>query len=582
MWKLLKSFDIHTKKRTEVPGHLQKPTVLNDFFIQTSQSGNNTPDPDTILFYNNNRLRNVDSLEFSLTNEREIYETLMSIKSKAIGEDLISIDMLLYCCPVILPYIAHIFNFCFESQTFPLMWKQSHIIPLPKVNNPGELKDLRPISILCSLSKALEKIIERQIRQHFNTYKILPEHQSGFRPGYSCSTALAKVTDDLFSAIDENKLCVLILLDYSKAFDRINHDLLLAIMHYAGFSQSAVSLLRSYLNGRTQCVVLNSEKSGYSPVKCGVPQGSILGPLLFTLYTFEFYKSISFCTTHFYADDTQMYYSFDEKDSLQACQNINYDLQNLLQISNKFCLDINASKSKAMIFGRTASRIRASNNVKISVDNETICFTNSAKNLGLILDVNLRFSAHVSAIVKKSYCSLKLIYANRHILNKKTKTILCEALVLSHLNYADVVYGPCLLKADARRLQLIQNSCIRLICGLRKRDHVSAKIVEIGWLHTERRRILHCCSFYHKIITTKKPQYLLNKLRFRTDIHNINIRFKNTLTPPQHKTTLYRSSFTYNSAKLYNRIPANLKLLSSDTFSKRLKKLMFCDAAVLG
>lgn len=580
MWKVLKSLDINVKYKTELPNHLLNSTTINNFFIRSSQCGNNIPDPDTLLYYSNNKL-NVDNFEFSHSNDLEIYDTLLSIKSKAVGEDLISIDMLLHCCPIILPYITHIFNYCIECKTFPSIWKRSQIIPLPKVTNPDELKDLRPISILCTLSKAFEKIIERQIRQHLHNHNILPEHQSGFRAGHSCTTALAKVTDDLFSAIDNNQLCILVLLDYSRAFDTISHELLLAVMHYIGFSLNAVALLRSYLIDRSQCVVLKNEKSGFSPVICGVPQGSILGPLLFTLYTFEFCKTVAYCTTHFYADDTQMYYAFEEKDTQQACQNINEDLQSLLKISSNFCLNINATKSKAMLFGRTAARNRVSSDVNISVNNETIDLTDSAKNLGLILDYNLKFSAHVSSIVKKSYCSLKLIYANRHILNRKTKIILCEALVLSHLNYVDVVYGPCLRKTDARRLQLIQNSCVRLICGLRKRDHVSSRLNEIGWLNVEKRRVLHCGKFYHKIITTKTPQYLLNKLRFRTDIHNINIRFKNILTPPQHSTTLYQSSFTYNAAKVYNKIPNDLKQLNVHSFSKELKKLLIRDTAML-
>lgn len=574
IWKHLKDLDVHTKqKNRSIPDSLSNVETINKFFI-TSSNSDLALDAATLNHYTNSTRENIVDFSFKQINDIEIYKTILSFKSKAVGVDNISLSMLLYACPYILPYICHIFNFAIEKGIYPAIWKKSRVIPLPKVTNPEELKDLRPISILCCLSKVFEKIINNQIRVHLDEFNILPTHQSGFRSGHSCTTALLKVTDDIFTAIDQNNLCLLILLDYSKAFDRIKHQLLLAIFHYIGFTEQAKLLIKNYLTQRFQSVILGSSESDFALVENGVPQGSILGPLLFTLYTFQFYEHLRYSHAHFYADDTQIYMSFPETDVQTACTNLNHDLESLVSISTKFCLEINPSKSKVILFGRDAARKRCSNLIRIQVNNKILQQSTHEKNLGLAIDNRLRFSQHVTMITKRAFCNLKLIYNNKSILNKKCKILLCDSLVLSHLNFADCVYGPALNKTDTRRLQLIQNSCIRLICGLGRREHVTKHLKEVEWLNTEQRRILHSCVLFHKIITLQQPSYLYNKIKYRTDVHNINVRRKGHITIPQHSTALFQSSYSYNIARLYNKVPDDMKRLPLFSFKKKLKKML--------
>ena len=157
-------------------------------------------------------------------------------------------------------------------------------------------------------------------------------------------------------------------------------------------------------------------------------------------------------------------------------------------------------------------------------------------------------------------------------MSTNNRALLCMSLVLSQLNYADVVYGPFLSKLENLRLQRIQNSCIRLIFGLRKYDHISAKFKVLKWLNIKQRRDLHICCLLHKILLQKSPPYLLNKLRYRTDVHNINVRNKKLLTIPAHRTSAYHSSFSYFATKYYNKIPAYLKSLSLNKFKKGIKE----------
>lgn len=579
LWKDLKELNIYDNSQNNViPDHLCEVNDINRYFINSQNS--NEPHLDTLDFYNTNIRTRIDTFNFKLISNETVLKHLSTIKTKAAGCDDLNINMIHLCCPYILPFLTHIINSCIEKKYFPQCWKISHIIPMPKLKNITEMKDLRPISILSVLSKLFEKILNEQIREHLNKFHILPALQSGFRPGHSCASALLKVTDDILSAIDKNKLTVLVLLDYSKAFDLINHRLLLAVLHYFGFGADALALLSSYLIGRKQRVLLNSIFSEALEVKSGVPQGSILGPLLFTIYTSNFYSYVNYCEAHYYADDTQLYFSFDISNLDDACSKINADLQSLLLASSNHSLTINPNKSAVMLFGRKSQREQCLYNLHIVIDNEPLNVVDITKNLGLQLDPTLKFSSHITKCLKRAYCNLKLLYGSNYVLDKKSKIILCNSLVLSHFNYLDVVYHSCLTMFDQSRIQRVQNACIRFIFGIRKYQSVSHKLLELKWLNMKERRILHMCCFYHKVITSKTPSYLYSKIAFGDTLHDLNTRYCKRIFVPRHTTAIYKSSFSYSICKYYNAIPDNLKKLHSDSFKIHLNKA-FLDKTLL-
>ena len=569
-WKELYDLNVHSKPNNSlIPMNLANANEINNFF---STYVANTKNPDLNLL--NHYLQNIESsllnsFEFSFASTNLIEKLITESKSNATGDDGINSTLLKLCCPTIIPYITHIINSCLEQCVYPSAWKKAIIRPLCKVNNPSELCHLRPISILSAISKLLEKIMDKQIRQHLHNHSMLPNTQSGFRPGYSCTTALSNIIDDVLRASDRGDLTVLILLDYSKAFDTINHELLLAILKHIGFGESALRLMKSYLSNRFQKVVLDNQTSNELPVRSGVPQGSVLGPLLYIIYTYSFRNVIQFCCTHFFADDSQLYYSFNFKTVQLANHLINSDLQQLIKLSVAHDLNINPNKSVVMLFGNDRERQLAIQTLDIRINNERLTVKETARNLGLIIDSSLRFKLHVSNLIRMAYNNLKMIYKSRHLLNRRIKTCLCESLVLSHFNYCDSIYGPCLDYVTSKRIQTVQNACLRLIFGIQKGNHVSHKLGELEWLNMSNRRKLHAACLYHKVITTKTPPYLYNKISFRTDIHNINIRFKGAITPPLHKTTLFERSFTYNVAKIYNSLTSSMKNFKNQTFKKK-------------
>lgn len=304
-------------------------------------------------------------------------------------------------------------------------------------------------------------------------------------------------------------------------------------------------------------------------------KSEILGPLFFSIYTSQLLTHISNCNIHLYADDTQLYYSFPPQVINDACNVVNNDLDTFVSAAKDHCLVINSSKSKVLLFGSKLNCQRISNNVNIIVNDAKLEVVANAKNLGVIMDTELRFEKHINTVLQKAYSSLKMIYGIRHFLPFHVKKLLCETLILSLFNYADVLYGPCLAQKYKFKIQKIQNCCLRLIFGIQRRRRIAHKLKEIGWLNMERRRTLHSACLYHRIIFSRKPPYLHRKITFRTDIHNLNIRNRGLLTVPQFKLELFRRSFRYQICSVYNGLPQIIKDKTFSGFKKSLREFLF-------
>lgn len=570
-WKALETLNIKNKMKNNLPEDLKLPEDINNSFIQVAANAPPVCQELLQFFENNNFSNNSEQFKFVNTTNMHVEKIISKIKSNAKGADDISITMIKYCIPYITDHITHLLNCILETSNFPIDWKKALIIPVPKISNPTTYADLRPISILPTLSKILERIIYNQMNDFFNANNILPPQQSGFRQSYSTVTALLDVTDNIARAVDDKETTALVLLDYSKAFDTVNHDLLCAKLRFYGFHTSALNLIKCYLTNRTQSIVLDNTVSSALPVTAGVPQGSIIGPLLFILYTSDICRQLLYSYSHQYADDTNVYLSFTKDNALQAQLNLNSDLHNIQTYSIRNSLVLNPLKSAVIYFGNDSEW--AATNLNITLAGVRLPITTNAKSLGLTIDNRLRYREHVNKILQKCYLALRNLYRNKAFLNIELKKKLSDSLVLSLMNYADIVYGPCLDVKTADRLQKIQNNCIRLIYNLTRYDHVSNKINETGWLNMRYRRQLHLVCFVHKLLRTRCPSYLFNKLKFRSSYHNINVRSQNLLNIPRHRTTFFRRSFSYCSSKLYNAVPTEFKSYNLQRFRTSMYNL---------
>lgn len=573
-WDTLGNLNVRSDKSITIPEHLSGANELNNFFAEFLQNDSDFKCQDKIDFYLTNRVID-NSFSFQLATVSQVHKILHDIGTNAVGLDGISAAMLKYCSPYIDIYILHIINCSIESNYFPDLWKTSIGKPLPKKPNPNSYSDLRVISILPAVSKIFEKVLYLQIYNFVTINKILPDTQCGFRKGYSTSVALTNVIDDVIRARDNGQDCVLVLLDYSRAFDTINHRLMCSKLKYFGFDDQSFNLINSYLGSRKQKIFSNNSFSDEANIISGVPQGSILGPLLFLIYTSDILRALNYCNVQAYADDTQIYYPFDYTNFLQAAEHMNSDLKIISQLSEEHNLKINPSKSCAVLFGNKSHIDFLKANFIININNEPIEFVTEAKNLGIIMDSELRFAVYVKKVLQKAFFSMKLLYSNRHILNFRLKKMLCESLVLSNFNYGDFVWGPCLDAVSKNRIQVIQNNCSRFVCGLRKYDHVSHTFRDLNWLRMENRRLHHLGCFIFKILSdTDAVISLRNKFVKRGNVHAVNIRSTEKMTMPLHRTALFQRSFTYNAVKLLNSLPSQLLNINVKKFKLEYKRYL--------
>ena len=249
-------------------------------------------------------------------------------------------------------YACHIFDYSLQHSAFPSVWKKANILPLPKTKNPKEAKDYRPVRNLCVLGKALEKVVHKQVAEFLENNKLLDKFQSGFRKNHSTVTALLKVTDDIRAAMDMRLLTLQVLLDHSKAFDCVHHGLLLAKLKYFGFSDSAIGWFSSYLTGRSHRVFLSSELfSEWIDIVTGVPQGSVLGPLLFLIYISDLSRAIVHSLYHVYADDIQLYLHFSINDFVTLLRLMVLDVIKVSEFCLYHNLILNVAKTQVIIFG---------------------------------------------------------------------------------------------------------------------------------------------------------------------------------------------------------------------------------------
>ena len=300
--------------------------------------------------------------------------------------------------------------------------------------------------------------------------------------------------------MDASELTFLILLDYSKAFDRVNHKLLLAKLMSLGFDEVSLNWVGSYLAGRAQKVKSNGEYSSWNPIINGVPQGSILGPLLFTILVTDLRNSLQSTSFHQYADDLQIQKHCKFDDVNNAINDINSDLTNISNYSVSNGLKLNYEKSKFMVIGshQNIKKINDSELPPILLDEHILDREKCLKNLGVHFDEYMSWVKHINKTVCKAYGSLRSLYRFKKFLSESSKKSLCETLVLSHFNYCDCLF-PSLAKYLSEKIQKVQNACVRFIYNLRKydRDHIRPFLIKLNWLNMENRRLSHCYTFMY-------------------------------------------------------------------------------------
>nr|CAI5838597.1 unnamed protein product [Callosobruchus analis] len=572
LWSGLRDMGVHKmKSRNDFANCSSDPEVINNYFMSVFDP---TPVKKNILDYYHNNKFSTKRFCFLPVEPDVIMATIQNIKSNSKGIDNLSLLMLKISLPVTLLYITHIVNICLEKGYFPEAWRRALVIPIPKVATVTDISDLRPISLLPILSKVLEKIAKSQISTYIEDCKILPERQSGFLEAHSTTSALLNLVDTVVEATDKKLAVAVLSVDYSKAFDKINHELLCAKLNYYGFDQRSLNFFRSYLTNREQCVCIKGVRSEMKPVPSGVPQGSVLGPLLFLIYTADLSKHTTFSEIHYYADDTQVVHTFRPEDARYAKENFEHDIRQVIQFSTEHNLSVNPAKSSVTLFCPENHREHIQSVLKLNIGSQALQFQDSIKILGVTIDNKLKFTTHIKNMMQKIFSKFRTLYAHRHILNFKLRKKLSEALVLSVFNYCSIVYFYFLNQQAKNRMQVVQNTCARFIFRLRKFDHVSELFVTLNWMRMVDLIRYHYIVFVHRIMERSRPSYLRDKLIFRRDTYSRRLRDQHSLSVPYHRTALFKNCFSYLSVKFYNSIDNTFKSLPSAIFKRKVNSFI--------
>ena len=554
------------------------PSELNEFF----SANNNTAVDEDILSQQLRRLKHSEihpnKFRFREVTEEEVKKAVNSLTSNACGVDKISSFFLKISIDAISNVLTVMFNTSIKFKIFPDRWKVAVINPIPKVATPIKVKDFRPISLLPTLSKIIEKLVAAQMKEHFLKNFLMDVFQSGYKPHHGCTTALLNISDYIYDALDNSEIVFLVLLDYSKAFDLANHELILAKLDILGFELSALCWLRSYLTDRCQKVVTEKGESSLIYLKNGVPQGSILGPLLFTILVNDISKFVNNCEYHLYADDTQVYLKSKVCDAVKTIISINEDLNNIASFSANNFLKINEDKSKLIVFGSKMNLSRLSNVdqialADISMNNISIERVNEVRNLGIHFDELMTWDTHVNGLISSGYYRLKLAYKYSKFLSLESKIRVVECYILALFNYGSPVLQN-LSTFNCEKIQKLQNNCVRFICGLRKYDHLSNSYRRLKMLKMTNRRDLQSLTVMHNILNCRAPDYLCNKVSFNIDFHDHLTRTFSQLRVPKTRTQYGYNKFFRKYSAMYNDLKSKLGFkdtISTATFKHKIR-----------
>ena len=362
--------------------------------------------------------------------------------SKSAGLDGIGPRILKTATPVIAKSICHIINLSIMTGMFPSILKQARVIPIFKAGDKEDPGNYRPISILPTLSKIIEKHIAKQCIDYLEQFSLLHREQSGFRKSHSCHTALIKLTDTLYKELDNGNLTGIVFIDFKKAFDLVDHDILLKKLQIYNFDKYTTKWFKSYLTARSQKVQFQTNISNAYEIKSGVPQGSIIGPLLFLLFINDLPLFLNDTNSDIFADDLTLSVSASNKKEIQNKCQLSLNQTNAWSHQNRMI--VNQQKKECMLIGSTQRMARLNDkSIKLILNETPLNQISDHKVLGITIDQTLSWDIQIKIVCKNLTNKLSLLNKIKRYLPKDCRILYYNAYIQPIMDYCDTIWGNC-------------------------------------------------------------------------------------------------------------------------------------------
>jgi hypothetical protein len=477
---------------------------------------------------------------------------------------------------VFLPVLTSLVN-CALSFGMPIFYKHAIIRPLLKKNglDVDDFSSYRPVSGLSFLSKIIEKAAAHQLTNHLNLTQAFDPQQHAYRTNHSCETAITSVLCRAFNAMDKGKITVLALLDLTSAFDTVDHLSLCRILECAGLSTEVLSWFSQYLSGRCQSVVIQSSISDVVFLPNGVPQGSVLGPLLFSVYVRGVSDVIKQHNIDYtiYADDIQLSISSKYSTLSEASSSLEHCMLHVKSFLSSLSLRLNDNKTEVIFLGSRQLIARCSQTY-FKFGEVDIPLSSHVKDLGVIIDNSLSFERHISKVRSSCFSHMRIIGRIRRSLSTRDCLMLLHSLVVSRILYCASIYNGISAKQQ-RRLQSIINSAMRLAIGLRKTDSITASLVQHGWLSVEQLVYLHTASLIHGIYWSGLPVSLSSALVSHVPSRKMRSSDRGLLTIHGPRSEMGSRSFYIYAPAVWNSLPDTARAIANKiSFKTCVKKFL--------
>uniref|UniRef100_A0A1B6L0L5 Reverse transcriptase domain-containing protein n=1 Tax=Graphocephala atropunctata TaxID=36148 RepID=A0A1B6L0L5_9HEMI len=537
---------------------------FNDFFMKVGITTSKTP----VSFGITNLV--VDSLFLFKTNEKEVSRIIQEMKSKrSAGADEISPVLLKEVSSYLLKPLTHLINFSLQTGEFPEALKTSIVKPIHKKGSNQICDNFRPISLISTLSKLFEKVVLKRLTDFLLNKDILSSNQFGFVKGKTTTDAMFALTSGIVKALDSGSHALGVFFDLSKAFDTVNHKMLLRKLASVGVRGLALEWFSSYLQGRHQFVemrgvdgsgCMRSYASSRGAITCGVPQGSVLGPVLFLLYINDLTNSVEAGEVCLFADDTSLTMTNPCWQNLEVATFT--ESNKMKQWFDSNLLNLNPSKTQLLKFSITD---RNREHVNLLLDDVELVTSDEVKFLGLVLDKNLRFCAHVDSVCRRMSAGIFLLRQLSKFAGVDVLLTAYYGVLYPHMVYSVPIWGyEC---ERTRFLFRLQKRAVRTVHGLTGQQ--SCK----DYFRSSKLLTFPCIYILESLTFLKKNLSLFHN----NSNHSYSLRDNNNIRIPAHSKTFFKKHLLYSGIQLFNVLPHQLKLESSPTRFKKLLRAMLVE-----